>query len=180
MKIKLILATTGVLFFMGSCKKDNVNSNPTPPAPPVVVDKIKDTTILYARDIYLWNTQIPASFNAQSYSDPNAIMEAIRSYSNEPGFSAPVDRWSFAVKKSEWDNASSGISKDFGFNIFFRSNTTDDLRVRFVEVASPAGKAGIKRGWRITKINGNTNMTTSNADFIVMVFMVVLHPLLHQ
>jgi len=147
MKIKVILATTGVLLFMASCKKENVNPNPnpTPPAPPVVVDKIKDTTILYARDIYLWNTNIPANFNAQSYSDPNKIMEAIRAYSNEPGFNAPVDRWSFAVKKSEWDNASSGISKDFGLNIFFRAE--GDLRVRFVEIASPAGKAGIKRGW---------------------------------
>lgn len=169
MKIKIILAATGVLFFMASCKKDNVNPNPnpTPPSPPATVDKIKDSVLLYARDIYLWNTQIPANFNAQSYADPNKIMEAIRAYSIEPGFSGPVDRWSFAVKQSEWDNVSSGISKDFGFNIFFRSNTTDDLRVRFVEAASPAGKAGIKRGWRITKINGNANITTSNADFIV-------------
>lgn len=167
MKIKLILATTGVLFFMASCKKDNVNPNPTPPAPTPTVDKIKDSVLLYARDIYLWNTQIPANFNAQSYSDPNKIMEAIRAYSIEPGFSGPVDRWSFAVKKSEWDNVSSGISKDFGMNIFFRAD--GDLRVRFVETASPAGKAGIKRGWRITKINGSTNMSTSeaNINFIV-------------
>lgn len=166
MKIKLLLATTGVLFFMASCKKDNVNPNPTPPAPTTpTVDKVKDSVLLYTRDIYLWNTQIPANFNAQSYSDPNEIMKAIRAYSIEPGFTGPVDRWSFAVKKSEWDNVSSGISKDFGLNIFFLEE--GDLRVRFVETASPAGKAGIKRGWRITKINGNTNMTTSNANFIV-------------
>ncbi len=165
MKIKLIPAIMVILFFAVSCKKENSNPNSTPPAPPAAVDKIKDTSILYARDIYLWNTQIPTTFNAQNYSDPNAIMEAIRSYSIEPGFTAPVDRWSFAAKKSDWDNVSSGISKDFGMNIFFHAE--GDLRVRFAEIESPAGVAGIKRGWRITKINGNTNMTTANANFIV-------------
>jgi hypothetical protein len=92
-------------------------------------------------------------------------MTAIRNYSTEPGFSTPVDRWSFAAKKSDWDNASSGISQDFGMNVFFRVES--DLRVRFVEENSPAGIAGVKRGWRITKINNSTNITTSNADFIV-------------
>src|SRR5690606_28595458 len=164
MKIKFIIAFAGIILFAASCKKENTNENPNPPTPPAGVDKIKDTTILYARDIYLWNTQIPTTFNAQSYSDPNKIMEAIRAFSKETGFTAPVDRWSFAVKQSEWDNVSSGISKDFGINIFF-----NDVRVRYVEVASPAGKAGVKRGWRITKINGSTNMSTTDANlnFIV-------------
>src|SRR5690606_13509507 len=113
MKIKFIIAVAGILFYAASCKKENTNLNPTPPTPPVAIDKIKDTSILYARDIYLWNTQIPATFNAQNYSDPNAIMEAIRAYSKEPGFTTPVDKWSFAAKQSDWDKASSGISKDF-------------------------------------------------------------------
>jgi C-terminal processing protease CtpA/Prc len=42
-----------------------------------------------------------------------------------------------------------------------------DLRVKLVEKQSPAGLAGVHRGWRITSINGNTNITTGNATFIV-------------
>src|SRR5690606_2667681 len=38
---------------------------------------------------------------------------------------------------------------------------------RMVERASPAGVAGIRRGWKIIAINGNTNITTANADAIV-------------
>jgi C-terminal processing protease CtpA/Prc len=77
-----------------------------------------------------------------------------------------VDRWSFAVKQAEWDNVSSGVSTgDFGLNIFFK--TEGDLRVRHVEKESPAGVAGVRRGWRITAINGDNNITTSNANFIV-------------
>jgi C-terminal processing protease CtpA/Prc len=36
-----------------------------------------------------------------------------------------------------------------------------------VEPNSPAGMAGIKRSWRITAINGSTNITSSNATNIV-------------
>jgi C-terminal processing protease CtpA/Prc len=135
---------------------------------------VKDSALLITRDIYLWNTQVPASFSGRSYSDPEKIMEAIRQYSVEAGFALPVDRFSFAMKQSEWDNMSTGLNLvsttsseegDFGLSVFFRAE--GDLRVRLVEPASAAGLAGIRRSWRITAINGNTNITTGNTNFIV-------------
>lgn len=159
----LLLPVLVVVVF--SCKKDNdATGNPNPPVT-TEADKLKDTTIEYARDIYLWYDQIPADFKQRNYTDPNAIMEAVRAYSKEPGFTSAVDRWSFAVKQEEWDNVSAGVAKDFGINVFFREE--GDLRVRMVERSSPAGVAGVKRGWRITAINGNASITTSNADAIV-------------
>ena len=68
------------------------------------------------------------------------------------------------MTQQEWNNVSSGIAGDFGISVFFRSG--DDLRVKSVEKASPAGRAGIKRGWRITKINNSTNITTTNSEFV--------------
>ena len=126
---------------------------------------LQDSVAAITRDIYLWYQSIPASFNARSYADPNKTMEAVRAYSIEPGYSQPVDRWSFAVLKKDWDKQSQGISSDFGMNVFFFNST--DLRVSAVERASPAGRAGIQRSWRVKQINGNANMSTSNADFIV-------------
>lgn len=160
-------AAFGLLLF-SSCKKEVSDPTPEPtPADTTVsaADRIKDTVLDYSREIYLWYNQIPANFNARSYSDPAEIMTAIRQYSTEPGFDKPVDRWSFAMKQAEWNNVSSGIAGDFGLNIFYR--TASDLRVRSVEATSPAGIAGIHRGWRITKINGSTNITTSNLDDVV-------------
>lgn len=154
--LSLLAVVLGTTFT--ACKK-NKDSNTSQE------DKIKDTTIAYARDIYLWYDKIPSSFNARSYNDQDAIMKAIRPYSIEPGFSAPVDRWSFAVSKAEWDDVSGGVAKDFGLNAFFYS--ANDLRVRMVEPNSPAGIAGIKRGWRFTKVNGSTNITSANADALV-------------
>jgi hypothetical protein len=131
----------------------------------VGVEVKNDSTLNYARDIYLWYNYIPASFDAHHYSDPNAIMEGIRAYSEEPGFSTPVDRWSFAMLQSQWNDLSNGVGGDFGLNIYFYTN--DDLRVSYVEPEAPAGKAGVKRGWRIKQINGSANITSANADAIV-------------
>lgn len=162
------VALLGLTIFSACKKNKDVVQTPPPSPPPAQVseaDKIKDTALLYSRDIYLWYDQIPATFDARSYSGPDKIMTAIRQYSKEPGFTEAVDRWSFALKRTDWDNVSSGITKDFGLNVFFPKD--GDLRVRAVESASPAGLAGIRRGWRITGINGNNNMTVANADYIV-------------
>lgn len=185
MQFKINRLLTVFLFAISvftACKKADVtpttNPTPTPPPTPIVTtdpEKIKDSALLYTRDLYLWHSQIPATFDARSYADPEKIMTAIRQYSIEPGFSAPVDRWSFAMKKTEWDNMSGGLGStfsatsaedgDFGLGVFFIAE--GDLRVKSVERASPAGLKGIRRGWRISKINGSTNITTSNASFII-------------
>jgi C-terminal processing protease CtpA/Prc len=161
-----LVGITGLLFFAACKKKDLDNGGTTPTPPPVVsTDKVKDTAVQYSKDIYLWYKQIPATFTGQSYTDLQKLMTGLRQYSTEPGFTSAVDRWSFAIKQKEWDDVSSGISGDFGLGVFF--NADNDLRVKLVEKASPAGKAGIRRGWRITKINGNSNISTSNTDLVI-------------
>ncbi|HYO21796.1 MAG TPA: S41 family peptidase, partial [Flavisolibacter sp.] len=169
---KIVAPALLLAVLLGACKKEqslDANPNPTPTPAPTdngsAADKLKDSTLVYTKDIYLWYNKIPATFNARTYTDPSAIMTAIRQYSIEPGFSAPVDRWSFAVKQTDWDNVSSGVAGDFGISVFFRQE--GDLRVRSVEPASPAGKSGVKRGWRITAINGSSNLTTANSNYIV-------------
>src|SRR5690348_16822333 len=163
-RISAVLCVIAVLF-LASCKKSVDDGTTTPPPPvdstanPTPEDLVKDTVLLIAKDIYLWNTQIPGNFDARSYDDPIKEMEAIRQYSKEPGFTDPVDRYSFAIKQTDWDNLSNGVEQDFGMSVFF--NTASDLRVKYVEQASPAGLAGIERGWRITKINGNSQIDTS-------------------
>ena len=155
-----------VVMFFVSCQK-SVDDN-TPDQPPVdstnnptPEDLVKDTVLLIAKDIYLWNTQIPSTFDARSYADPVAEMIAIRQYSHETGFTDPVDRFSFAIKQADWDKLSNGVEEDFGMSIFF--NTPTDLRVKYAESASPSGVAGIKRGWQILKVNGNAQIDTTAA-----------------
>ncbi|MFT3701108.1 MAG: S41 family peptidase [Agriterribacter sp.] len=152
-----LLFIASAFLLLASCKKDNNGSGSSTSAD----DLVKDSAWMYTQDVYLWYKTLPTNFNPRSYSDPNAIMEAIRQYSIEPGFTDPVDRWSFGIKKAEWDDVSSGISGDFGLGIFF--NSTNDLRVSYVEPASPAGAAGITRAWRIVSINNDTTINTDDA-----------------
>lgn len=146
-----------------ACKKNDIDLSG--PSAETTGNQLKDSVLAYTKDIYLWYRQIPSTFNARSYDGPEEIMNAVRQYSTESGFSQPVDRWSFAIGQSEWDNVSSGVSGDFGLSVFFRAE--GDLRVRSVERSSPAGQAGVRRGWRITQVNGNSNIATTNSDFLV-------------
>ena len=174
MKCKLnpVIALIVLIALFSSCKKTKNTPTPPPTDSTTLAAKAKDSALLDSRDFYLWYNDIPSTFNAQSYNDPNAVMVAIRAYSNEPGFGV-VDKWSFGVLKTDWNQLSGGIgsansvsaSGDFGLSVFFRVD--GDLRVKLVERLSPAGIAGIQRGWRVTKINGSTNITIANADFIV-------------
>jgi carboxyl-terminal processing protease len=169
LKQRPLWAAVVLIVVLASCKKNDLKdpetiTNTTPPVAEVT-DAVKDSALSYARDLYLWYTQIPSTFSTKSYSGLDKLMTGIRLYSMEPGFSSAVDRWSFAVKQKEWDDLSSGISGDFGMNVFFMAE--GDLRVKSVEKSSPAGIAGIHRGWKIISINGNSNISTGNADFIV-------------
>lgn len=168
-KLFAVLLIAGIGSFTACKKKDTTETTTPPPVDTIPVvsasDKVKDTVVLYSQEAYLWYTQIPSTFNGRNYADPNAIMEAIRQYSQEPGFTTPVDRFSFAATKADWDNVSSGVGGDFGLGVFYMN--TSDLRVKFVEPASPAGQAGVKRGWKVTKLNGSTNVTYSNVDFVI-------------
>src|SRR5688572_7477605 len=97
--MKTIVA--GAVIFIGltmvSCKKNH----------DVVSSVVKnDTAANYARDIYLWYNHIPNTFDAHTFTDPNGVMEGIRAFSAEPGFNMPVDRWSFAMLKSDWEKLS--------------------------------------------------------------------------
>ncbi len=142
---------------MSSCRKSGTQDGKD--------DMLKKDVLERTRDIYLWNDQIPQSFDARRYAGPREIMDAVRLYSMEPGFPTPVDHFSFAIKKSEWDDISTGVATDFGLSAFFY--TEGDLRVRMTEDDAPAGRAGIRRGWRIVAINGDENIVSDRADFII-------------
>lgn len=160
-KLLFLFALTAI--FISACRKNKSdggnNSSRTRD------QLVKDSSFAYAKEIFLWYDQLPASLNTDGFSNPDAIMRHIRQFSRETGFTTPVDRFSFGALKKDWDNISSGVAADFGMRVFFR--TVNDLRVSSVDSKGPAGIAGVKRGWRISSINGVTINDTSQSNFIV-------------
>ncbi|MBV8389347.1 MAG: hypothetical protein JO080_06075 [Mucilaginibacter sp.] len=180
----------GALFFT-ACKS-NKKSNPTPTgpdAPGSTLDKIKDSVFLYAKEDYLWYTSLPsyATFNPRSFTGADDItaltneVNAISQYAINPATSQPYEYYSNSPGEAKYSfiddgtvsSQLNGVHGDFGFAPFY--NTATDLRVKYVYPGSPAAQAGIKRGYQITSINGNTSLTydgpgygnSTNLNFVI-------------
>lgn len=159
-KLKFIIAITISLSMgLSSCKKNADAVNTTP--------DLRDSVYAYSKEVYLWSDNLPTTnvFNPLSYPSADSIMRKVRTYS--PFVNGRYqDRWSFVIGKTTWDNVVSGVSNDTGAEYAFAAD--NDLRVKLVYSQSSAGKQGVKRGWKLLKINGldatRANITQLNVE----------------
>jgi carboxyl-terminal processing protease len=168
----LIILLSAIL--IQACKKDKAGSNSSgPPSTGSTLDKIKDSVYLYAAEDYLWNTSLPTygTFNPRGFTNGNDLLSltnelnALSQYAINPATNKPyeystdapgVAKYSF-IDTGAVTNELNGTNGDFGFAPLYQ--TTNDLRVKYVYPGSPADLHGIKRGYQITSINGNTNLS---------------------
>lgn len=165
----LIAAACGLLILSSSCKKDPISSAPATTGPTTSgtrAELTKDSIYLYAKDTYYWNERIPAYdiFKPRSLTDNEAVLDAIIAL---PG--SPIDKYSF-LDDGAVSAVLAGVSGDYGFSVFYNTSpSSDDLRIKYVSPNSPAAAQGLKRGYRITKLNGTTNLSTdlsTTLDFV--------------
>lgn len=143
-RIHLIIFLLLTLGFLATCKKNsNIDIEPY-----VVQAEVRDSAFIKTKDVYLWTELLPSiqEFRPRDLKDIYEVMSKVRSYQ-------PLDRFSFAETKEETERARSGLESDFGFLVKFYTSLTD-LRVNYVYEASPGGNKGVKRGWKILKLNG--------------------------
>jgi carboxyl-terminal processing protease len=174
----LLLSTVGIT----SCKKDKkVTPNPS------ALDLIKDSVYLYTKETYYWNKSLPSyeAFKPRSFSGTNDLdalsteVDALSQYAINPETGKPYEYYSNApgyAKYSFIDDGSvsgelGGVKGDFGFAPAY-GTTVSDLRVKYVYPGSPADVKGIKRGYKITTINGRTGAQLNydagaNVNFLI-------------
>ena len=165
----------------GSCKKEAVpetTSGTGQTAAASQSDLLKDSVYLYSKEIYLWPEVILSYdvFNPRQYNgstdeqSATTEMNAIRALQ-------PLDRFSFVTTKEESAGLQTGAAVDYGF--FVKAAAMDKVEpvdsVRwFVEYAfdkSPAGLAGVSRGWYLNKINNTTlSYSQSSIDLLNQTF----------
>lgn len=152
---KLGLLFIIALGFISACKK---SSSDQPSVAGTRDQLTKDSIYLYAQQTYYWNVGMPtfAAFNPRQYATNDDLVEAIKKLSSNGG----KDKYSF-IDDGTVGQELSGNGGDFGFSVIF--NTKNDLRIKYVYNNSPASAQGLKRGYQITKINGNTSINNSDA-----------------
>lgn len=176
--MRKIVFLFSVVLFVVSCKKEksNIEEEPTPDPQ---VNKLRayiDTAASYSHYIYIWTDNLPDTYS-YSHANLNAFMNWIRNYSTEPGFSGPVDRWSFSVKQSDWDAVSTGRVGDYGIEVSYAA--LDDLRVLDADKNGDAYAKGLRRGDRIIEVNGRTDIAynQTNLEFLNNAFFRTTNPL---
>lgn len=167
-----------LLLFACSCKKRDLINDKSKPDNKQVLNML-DSIYLYASQIYLWNEQLPEykKFNPKRFYQ-NGI-DAIKGYRNEifelsrfainpqtgksyeenmisptsPKFSAIIGGSPFQLD----DLSENGQKEDYNiqnaFGLAFAVKGGSEVFVLYVDPNSAAGRAGIKRGNRIIKIN---------------------------
>ncbi len=184
MKLNQFVVTALIAVMFISCKK-----NSTTPA--TSAELSKDSIFLYAKQIYLWNDAIPsyATFNPRKYTGTtdlasyNSELYAIsqlkingatgRPYEYTTNGSAKYSyisdittqnpTASLTTEKSSVDLEGNGNDLGIRFG-YYGTDASFITYVAAVYQNSPAEKAGILRGYRITKINGVAYGTNFSAN----------------
>jgi carboxyl-terminal processing protease len=193
MKKALYVTVALVFTLMAACKKDKAvtttdtgNGVTGPSKTGSTLDLIRDSVFLYAQEAYYWNDGLPtyAAFNPRSYTasdDLSALtkeVDAISQFKINPLTGKPYEyyspspgeaKYSF-IDQGEVSSELNGNKGDFGFAPLY--NDVNDLRVKYVYPGSPADLAGVKRGYKITVINGSSDFaydggTGAHTQFVI-------------
>jgi carboxyl-terminal processing protease len=167
-----------IILFVGlisACKKSNKNNDilTGPSKTGTTLNLIQDSVYLYAKEDYLWFTALPnyATFQPRLFTNPNdktALtneLNALSQYAINPATNLPYEYYTPSPGQAKYSfiddgtetAALNGTKGDFGFDVQY--NNVNDLRIEFVYQGSPAGLAGLKRGYQITSINGSTSIS---------------------
>jgi len=132
-----------------ACRKNDGPSRPKVPS-------VNDSMYFLFKDQYLWNDVIPdsATFKPNSYAKTEDMFDALTGFKKQDGKN--LDKYSF-LDDGTVAGEIGGVSGGFGMDVNY--NYVNDVRVVSVYPGSPAYQQGIRRTWRITAINGNTNLS---------------------
>lgn len=109
----------------------------------------------WSHQFYLWYNEIPTDFKMADFTDPVAYFDKLKTpLEIAPG--VPKDRFHFTYDSAEWDKLSTeGI--EMGYGVTWSSNGATaprDWRATAVEPGSPAAQMGLRRGDRLTVVDG--------------------------
>jgi C-terminal processing protease CtpA/Prc len=155
--LSLIIACAALIFGTLSCEKDTSTSTPT--LTKTQVDSIKNMHIRgeiysFMTEAYLWYDKIPRTTDTLKNAKPEDFFYKMLYTS--------LDKWSFIVNVSDFENLMKGVY--YGHGISISLDQFGNFRVGFVYNSTRAYKEGIDRGWIIKRVNGKTPLNFDHLD----------------
>lgn len=135
-KSQLFLVPVLATFLTFSCTVDD-------DGPKVHPAKVKETIFDAMHEWYYWDHELPVTVDARLLSNEE-LLEVLR-YKT-------LDRWSYLTTREQFNRAFTGLN--IGHGLGFSLSQEGRVYVSFVYSGSPAGEAGVERGWEIVEING--------------------------
>ena len=114
---------------------------------------------------YYWYNQVPVLDPLSSdYADANALLAKMKTYPKDAS-GMLLDKYSFLDNGEVADEIQGGVAGDIGMQVSFAYDVNKNivLVVLLADKNSPAGIAGVQRGWVITSINGQ-NVVYNQSD----------------
>nr|WP_295866075.1 S41 family peptidase [uncultured Chitinophaga sp.] len=135
---------------------------------------------------YYWYSQVPVlnPFDAK-YANADSLLSVMKTYAINQATTRPYDHYSFLDRNGVLTNKlMNGISSqtfaatngDLGldYGIAQDGGGNAHIFVLYADKNGPAGKIGVTRGWEIISVNGNSNISTSQA-FLTSVYNAIFN-----
>lgn len=161
----LPLLVAACSFLVPGCKKINPatsSSSLSSLAQQTGTDGLRDSLAFIARRYYLWNSNIPASFQAHSYSSSdtlNAELAAIKSFSPLDAVTGiHYDHFSFILTQADFKSEfpvslATAVNATATYGMKYAFDINGNLRISYAAHASRAYQQGVRRSWQIMSIN---------------------------
>lgn len=178
------LAGITILLCGGACKKSEPGIESINPDQQQIISNL-DSIYLYAKQIYLWNDQLPEhdKFNPESFY--NAETNGLTAYKNEifaftrlalnpetgkayelnltdpllPRYSTIIESKGITIQGNKNEVLQLREANPFGLSLYQNDSA---ISILYVDQNSPAGKSGLRRGDRITRINDQAIVSPSS------------------
>jgi C-terminal processing protease CtpA/Prc len=123
------------------------------------VDNGRDSS--YDLPTYYWYSKVPKldPFSAD-YDSADVLLSHMKTYAKNPANGKVFDKYSFLDHGQVAGEIQQGVAGDLGMQVNYARDGSGNIHlyVLYADKNSPAGLAGVTRGWEITAINGDPNI----------------------
>ncbi len=112
----------------------------------------------YDLPTYYWYNQVTGVDPLSSaYKDAPALLDKMKTFAKDAN-GKPYDKYSFLDNGETAGEIQQGVAGDIGLQVTYAYDANNNivLVVLYADKNSPAGLAGVKRGWTITAVNGQS------------------------